>query len=161
MCLPAAVALLAACAVGPYVNPIGPVPIARSSLDAFAPLVPTSSAAGHCERGDRPDGEDGHVVSMAYAPPDERRVTVMLDAEGVPIRYTDVRGDLGSTDNEIGERTTIGLYLVEEVAYASNRPSLGEPVVLEIPYAEALSSERLGNPKATMEQVLTTCWASQ
>lgn len=150
--------LLGGCSVATYHRPVGPVPISEGSIDAFSPLVPGSKASSRCEAiGASPAEADARSVALVYAQPAEQQVTVMLDADGAPMRYTDVRGDLSMSGREFGDRTTIGLYLAEGYAVLSNRPSGREPTVVEVPLAEAISSEELGNPGAMLEHVLATC----
>jgi hypothetical protein len=47
--------------------------------------------------------------------------------------------------------------LTEGYALLSNRLAGGEPLMLEVPLAEALSSDRLGDPTARLQSVLTAC----
>ena len=84
-------------------------------------------------------------------------VTVTVDEDGVTVKYLDVRGDLSIADDQVGDRTTIGLYLTEGYAILSNRPDAGEPNIVEVPLGQALSSDRLGNPSEKLQQVLAAC----
>ena len=150
--------LVSGCASTPYFRPTGPVAVTPGSVDAFAALVPSSAGVPHCEEPTGAHLQRGErAVAWVYPPPTEQQVTVVLDATGVPTRYIDVRGDLSTPDQSVADRTTIGLYLDQDYAVLSNRPSSGSPVILEVPLSQALSSERLGNPSATMERVLTAC----
>ena len=96
-------------------------------------------------------------MALVYPGAPERQVTVTLDEEGEAIRYMDVRGDLSSDGGEGGDRTTIGLYLTSDYAVLSNRPENAEPVIVEVPLSEAMTSDRLGNPSVAMDRLLTTC----
>jgi hypothetical protein len=127
-------------------------------MGEFTPLVAASSGPARCERlGSSGGGPGTRAVSLLYDDPAKQRVTVILDAQGEPIRYTDVRGDLSESDDDVGDRTTIGLYLPQQEAYVSNRAEHSEPVVFQIPFSEALSAESLGNPDVTLERVIASC----
>lgn len=152
-----AVMLLGGC-VANNQRTVGPVPISQASVQDFVVLVPSSPAAPRCEDVAGPPGlRDGRNVALVYGSPAERQVTVTLDVDGIPARYMDVRGDLSMSGDRVGDRTTIGLYLTEGYAVVSNRPASGDPVILEIPIEEALSSPELGNPAGMLQEVLTTC----
>ena len=148
---------LSSCTTTPAPRPNGPVPLARGSVESFSALVPGSGATPRCERpAGAPIGPDQVAVALVYPGSPEQRVTVTVDRDGVPVRLVDDRGDL-SMDERVGDRTTIGLYLTDGYAVLSNRPEGGEPVMLEVPLAEALTSERLGNPRAMLERVMASC----
>jgi hypothetical protein len=155
--VPLAVVLFTGC-VATGQRTMGPVPISAGSARDFVALVPSSPATPRCEDVAGPPGpRGGRNVALVYGSPAERQVTVTLDAGGTPTRYMDVRGDLSMSADNVGDRTTIGLYLTEGYAVASNRPASGAPVMFEIPLDEALSSAELGDPAGKLEEVLTTC----
>lgn len=136
----------------------GPVPLAYGSASSLTPLVAATPTPSSClEPSDAPIDSGMRAVALHYPGPPERQVTVTLDAVGEPIRYVDVRGDLANADSEVLDRTTIGLYLQQGYAVLSNRDGAGEPSMLEVPLDEVLASPRLGNPEATMDEVLSAC----
>lgn len=148
------------CVTQSYQRPDAPIPLARGSIESFAPLVPSSTGTPRCESAARaPVQPGGRAVALVYPSPSAQQVTVTLDRDGVPTKYLDVRGDLSEAAPD-GDRTTIGLYLTEGYAVLSNRPESGDPAVLEVPLEEALSSDRLGNPDAKLREVLTVCAAT-
>lgn len=137
---------------------IGPVPISPGSAPDFVALVPGSLAAPRCrDVAGAPGPRDGRTIALVYGSPAEQQVTVTLDAEGVPTKYMDVRGDLSASVERVGARTTIGLYLTEGYAVVSNRPASADPVIFEIALDEALGSPELGNPAEMLQEVLATC----
>ena len=141
---------------------VGPVPISPGSAQGFVALVPSSSAAPRCEDVSGPPGlHDGRSVALVYGSPAEQQITVTLDAEGMPTKYMDVRGDLSMFDDDVGDRTTIGLYLTEGYAVVSNRAASADPVIFEIPLDEALESPELGDPAGMLQEILTTCVAAR
>lgn len=149
---------LGGCTTAPYQRPNGPVGISQGSVDAFSALVPTSTTIPRCEEpADSPVGPGGRAVALVYPGPAEQQVTVILDQDGAPTRYIDVRGDLSISDERAGDRTTIGLYLEQGYAVASNRSGSEDPVIVQFPLDEALSSERLGNPGAMLQHILAVC----
>ena len=141
-----------------YQRTIGAVPISPGSADGFEALVPRSSAAPRCETVAGPPGlRDARSVALVYGLPAEQQVTVTLDADGVPTRYLDVRGDLTTPEADVGDRTTIGLYITQGYAVVSNRRASADPVIFEIPLDEALASPELDDPAGMLEEVLATC----
>ncbi len=150
--------LLGACSTTRYQRVSGPVPIAQGTAAEFSAVVPPSTGSAHCEvRGSDLGGPGGRVIALVHDEPAEQRITVIVDAEGVPTRYTDVRGDLATSDSQVGDRTTIGLYLAEGYAIVANRSSGRELQVFEIPLEEATGSQNLGKPGEMLEHVLTRC----
>lgn len=150
--------LSGACTVTPAPSTSGPVPLAYGDAASFRPLVPVPAAAPTCMRPtNAPVPPGARAVAMLYAGPPERQVTVIVDGEGTPIRYLDVRGDLSESDGDVGDRTTIGLYLEQGYAVLSNRAATGAPDILEVPLDDVVSSPRLGNPDAVMSEVLENC----
>lgn len=150
--------ILSACAAGPAATPVGPVPLGTGSIDSFTPLVAPISASPRCERPNGPSlGEGEEALALVYESPPRRQVTVTLGADGAPIRYVDVRGDLSLDLASPGERTTIGLYLDADYAVLSNRAE-GEPaVIFEVPLEDAIDADRLGVPSVVLDEVLSRC----
>lgn len=149
---------LSGCTVTSAHRPNGPDPLTRGSVDSFVALVPGSAGQPRCEiPADTPLEPGGHALAWVYPRPMERQVTVIFDEAGTPTGYVDVRGDLSTSDESAGDRTTIVLYLDRDYAVLSNRPESGEPTVVEVPLVDALSSERLGNPAAMLQRVLEAC----
>ena len=97
------------------------------------------------------------MITLVRDEPTRQRISVIVDADGLPLRYMDVRGDLSTSADSRADRTTIGLYVTEGYAVAGNRPAGKELEVLEIPLAEAVASENLGNPGEVLEHVLSRC----
>ena len=150
--------LLGGCTAAPARITDGPVPLARGSADDFAAVVPPSSSAGYCEvRRTDSEGPGDRVITLVRDEPTRQRISVIVDADGLPLRYMDVRGDLSTSADSRADRTTIGLYVTEGYAVAGNRPAGKELEVLEIPLAEAVASENLGNPGEVLEHVLSRC----
>ena len=136
----------------------GPVSMAQGSAESFVPLVAASAAVPRCEDLRHPPPELGaRALSFIYGDPAERRVTVILDAEGEPTGYSDLRGDLVSSDDREGDLTSVTLNLVRRQAFASNRPASGEPLAIRMPFDEALSAASLDHPQELLERVLATC----
>ncbi len=149
---------LAACTTSPAPATSGPVPLSYGDAATFEPLVAMSSAGASCVQPAEAHLPSGaRSVAMRYAGPPERQVTVTLDAEGTPIRYLDVRGDLTEADGDARDRTTIGLFLEQGYAVLSNRRAADTPSMLEVPLDDLVASPRLGNPEAVMAQVLDRC----
>lgn len=149
---------LSGCVSMTHGPPDGPVALSYGSIDSFSALVPTSDGAPRCEDPTHaPVPAGGRAVALEYADPPAQQVTVTLNENGIPTKYLDVRGDLSTGDDRAGDRTTIGLYFTEGYAVLSNRPAGGAPVVLEVPLAEALSSDRLGDPDGRLQDVLAAC----
>ena len=150
--------LVGACTTTPYRRVSGSVPISQGTAAEFSAVVPPSTGSAHCEVRESDSGGSGErVIALVHDEPAHQRITVIVDAEGVPIRYTDVRGDPSTSDDQVGDRTTIGLYLAEGYAIAGNRSSGQELEVFEIPLEEASVSQNLGNPGEMLERVLTRC----
>ena len=150
--------ILSACAAGPAAVPIGPVPLGTGSIDSFTPLVEPISASPRCERPNGASlGEGEEALALVYESPPRRQVTVTLGADGSPIRYVDVRGDLSMDPASPGERTTIGLYLDADYAVLSNRAEGGAAVIFEVPLEEAIDADRLGVPSVVLDEVLSRC----
>ncbi|MHB1193830.1 MAG: hypothetical protein ACYC6F_12375 [Longimicrobiales bacterium] len=97
------------------------------------------------------------MLSLIFGEPPEQRITVVLDSDGRPTSYSDIRGDLVVSDDHVGDMTMISLNLVRGQAIAQNRPASGESQAFRFPFEDALSSENLGYPQATLERVLATC----
>ena len=147
-----------ACTVTPAPLTSGPVPLVSGEADSFHPLVTASATGSTCvQPSDEALPPGARAVAMRFSGLPERQVTVTLDGDGNPIKYLDVRGDLSERDDEVGDRTTIGLFLPQGYAVLSNRPSSEAPVMLEVPVDDVVSSSRLGNPRAVMNEVLETC----
>jgi hypothetical protein len=154
----ATVVLLAGCAVANSRPASGPVPLAYGTASSFTPLVAAPSSTPSCVRAsDAPLDPGSRAVALLYPPAPERQVTVTVNSAGEPIKYLDVRGDLSESDDEMADRTTIGLYLEQGYAVLSNREGPGPPDMLEVPLDDVLTSSRFGNPSEVMEQVLATC----
>lgn len=150
--------LLAACSVAPATQSSGPVPLVRGSGSSFTPLVTASSSAPRCVLPAESAQDAGsRSVAVLYQQPPKRQVTVTIDGAGVPTRYIDVRGDLSEADGDVGDRTTIGLYLDQGYAVLSNREAGGSPSILEVPLDDVLTSPRFGNPSLVLEDVLAAC----
>ena len=149
--------LVGGCSAASDPRLLGPVPIAPGSASQFSALVPVPSGPQRCEVGERDDQTEGRVLSLVRETKVQQRISVTLDAEGVPVRYIDVRGDVFSVGDDGGDRTTIGLYLAEGYAVAANRVAGRSPELLEIPLAEARVSANLNLPGVRMEEVLSQC----
>ena len=129
------------------------MPLVRGSVEAFTPLVHSPDTSPHCE--ERPAARSGQrAVALLFPGMPERQVTVTLDQSDAPIRYVDVRGALSA---DVGDRTTIGLYLDADYAVLSNRAGDEDPVIVEVPLEDALSAAKLGNPSAVLDRVVSTC----
>ena len=141
----------------PYQRVNGPVPISRGTAAEFSALIPQSTGSARCEvRESDSGGPGGRAIALVHDQPPGQRITVFVDADGVPTRYMDVRGDL-PTDDQVGDRTTIGLYLTEGYTIAGDHPSGQELEVFEFPLEEATVSENLGNPGEMLQHVLARC----
>jgi len=150
--------LLGGCSVTSPQPSAGPVPLEYGSASSFTPLVNATSAPSSCaEPADAPIQPGARALALHYPGPPERQVTVTLNPAGEPTRYVDVRGDLAHPRSSALDRTTIGLYLEQGYAVLSNRQGTQEPTMLEVPLEEVLTSSSLGNPTATMLQVLEAC----
>ena len=148
-------AVLSGCTTTQVTRPVGMVPVSRASIEQLSALVPASSSAPRCEQRGPTPVLGATAVSVVYPGEIARQVTVNLDPAGDPTAYFDVRGDLTHEDG--GERTTIGLYLDAGYAVLSNRASSGDLVIVEVPLDQAITSDRLDNPAATIERVLSEC----
>lgn len=136
----------------------GPVPLARGDAASFSPMVSPTSTGPRCiEASDEDVAAGRRALAVRYAGPPARQVTVTLDADGVPTRYMDVRGDLEGSGDDAGDRTTIGLYLEQGYAVLSNRSRGSDPTMLEVPVEEVLTSASLGDPSAVIDGVLESC----
>lgn len=152
------VVLVTACTTSVPSTSSGPVPVTRGEASSFTPLVASSSAGARCV--DSPDtavDPGARVVAVRYSGPPQRQVTVMLDADGTPTRYLDVRGDFEARGPDTEDRTTIGLYLDQGYALLSNRAGQGDLTMLEVPVDDVLTSPRLGDPSGVIEEVLRRC----
>lgn len=150
--------VLGGCSVQPVPDPSGPVPLVRGSAASFQPLLRESTESPSCvDPVDAPLPAGGRAVALLYPESPRRQVTVTVDRSGVPIKYLDVRGDLSEADDDMGDRTTIGLYLTEGYAVLSNREGERRPEILEVPLDEVLTSVELGDPTQEMEHVLNRC----
>ena len=150
--------LLGGCSTTPYQRLTGPVPIAQGRAAEFAAVVPQSTSPTRCEVRESDQGAPGgRAITLVHDEPAPERITVLVDSEGVPVRYIDVRGGVPISGDEVGDRTTIGLYLAEGYAIAGNHSSGQEAEVFEIPLDEATESQNLGSPGEMLEQVLTLC----
>lgn len=147
-----------ACAVSSTTPVSGPVPVVSGDAASFVPLVVPSVAGGRCvPTSDASVPAGARAVAMRYPGPPERQVTVTVSDDGTPIRYIDVRGDLSESDGDVGDRTTIGLYLEQGYAVLSNRVASDAPDMLEVPVEDVVTSPRLGNPEGLMTEVLARC----
>lgn len=136
----------------------GPIAVSPGSPESFVPLVPASTGTPRCEILNKPPAQMGaQVVSFVYADPPERRVTVTLDEGGIPINYSDLRGDLITSDDHQGDFTAISVNLIQGRALAHNRPASGKPEAITFSLQDALSSVTLGDPQTMLEKVLSTC----
>jgi len=152
---------LAGCTSTSYQRPNGPVGLSYGSIESFSALVPSSDGAPRCvDPTEAPVERGGRAVAQVREGSRDQQVTVTLDQDGTPTKYLDVRGDLSVADDHVGDRTTIALFLTEGYAVLSNRPAHGEPIILQVPLAEASSSDRLGNPDDRLRDVLAACGAT-
>jgi hypothetical protein len=139
-----------------YSRPAGLVPVVPGSIEAFDALVASSTGAPACEAPELPwVGPGERAVALVYRNAIRQQVTVLIDEAGAPKAYLDVRTEL--SDDGAGDRTAIALYLNEGYAVLGNHPRVGRPSILEVPLEQAFSSERLGNPSAMLQRVLSAC----
>ena len=132
----------------------------QESADSFAPLVSPSTATPRCEDLRNVPawvGVGARALSLIYGDPPDRRVTVFLDADDDPTSYSDMRGDLSTSDDHQGDFTSITLNLVGGYGFGLNRPASGEPQSMRFALDDALSSATLDHPQAMLERVLSTC----
>ncbi len=124
----------------------------------FVAIVPVSEAPGRCEsHPDAPLPVGTSSATMAFGEPVVQRVTITLDVEGEPINYSDIRGDLISSDDYDGDQTRIFLNLRLGHAFATNRPEDDDEQTLRMTLDEAYEAESLGNPRGILERVLEEC----
>lgn len=132
--------------------------VRMASVGTFVPLVPVSSSASRCEVLRNPPPQMGHtVLSLVYGAPTERRITVSLDADGRPLRYSDRRGDLMASDGHEGDMTTISINLPERQVVAMNRRAGEAQEGIMIPFDEAADAPNLDRPLETLNRVMATC----
>ncbi len=140
------------------VSQMGPFTTTRESADSFAPLVSPSTATPRCEDlRNLPALLGARALSLIYGDPPDRRVTVFLDADDDPTGYSDMRGDLSTSDDHQGDFTSITLNFVQGHGFALNRPASGEPQSTRFALDDALSAATLDHPQAMLERVLSTC----
>jgi hypothetical protein len=91
-------------------------------------------------------------------------VVVTLNSYGLPINYSDGRGDLrGRSDPSVpvtpppGPRTIIAIDLVEMVALLSNEQDGRAVQSLTVQSRELLTAPSLGNPAAMIQHIRDTC----
>jgi hypothetical protein len=129
------------------------------TIETFSALVPSSSGTPACEATEHPGiGPGERAVALVYRNSTRQQVTVLIDEAGAPKAYIDVRTEL--SDRGEGDRTAIALYLNQGYAVLSNHPRAGASRITEVPLEQAYSSERLGNPSAMLQRVLSTCGGS-
>ena len=136
----------------------GPMPVRRAPAAAFVPLVPVSQASSRCEVLGNPPPQLGHtVLSLVYGTPAERRINVSLDADGKPLRYSDVRGDLIINDGHDGDMTSISINLAQRQVVAMNRRAGEAQEAIMIPFDEAADAPNLDRPMETLHRVMVAC----
>jgi hypothetical protein len=134
------------------------VRVTGAPASAFTPLVPASTATPRCEEFENAPGPAGtRIVSLVFGDPAEQRITVTLNADGVPVSYSDLRGDLIITDGREGDFTSIAVNLTRRQVVAGNRPDGEEGRTLFLPFDEAMSSPNLGMPREQIDRVLGSC----
>ena len=89
-----------------------------------------------------------------------RRVTVVFDEDGRPENYSDMRGAHGNIKT-LGEPipgTSITLSWEDETAFVQNQNSKGAQSTVQVAFAEALVSEKLGRPSEVAGRVWEKCF---
>lgn len=147
------------------------VPVRGGSVSAFVPAVPAIDSGGTCRSGARlpgtPPGQRTLVVRYGAKPENGRSVAVTVNGANVPIRYSDLRGDLRApfdksvtTDKPLGIRTSIAIDLRDTTAMLSNENTPKPQAILRVYGAAILTAENLGVPSQQIARVLAECGAN-
>lgn len=139
-------------------------PVTGSTLAALTLAVPEEGAEDRARCDDRVRSMNemrGTPLSMVWDDSGEqtRRVTVVFDEDGQPIRYSDTRGALGNI-RTLGKPipgTSIMLSWANETALVQNQDSSGTRSTVRVDFAEALESEKLGRPSEVAGKVWEKC----
>ena len=123
----------------------------------FRALVAGSNETPQCEDVREAPGAVGvRTLSLTYSGPQQRRIEVLLDADGEPLHYTDSRGNADSSPEE--DYTSIVIDFGSDRAMALNRLANGGGVqATPMTVEDALQAESLGNPQLMIDRILEEC----
>lgn len=132
-------------------------PTTAGPASEFVALIPATEDQPRCFQSRNPPALLDGALTLDFGEPLARRVTVRLDPSGNLTSYSDMRGDLVSSDERTGDQTVVAINFVQGHALGTNRPAAGPPSSLRVPVDEALDSEKFGNPRAMIDEVVSRC----
>jgi hypothetical protein len=127
-------------------------PSRASSLADHQPMIAPFGENGRCEKIPL---DDGTMVLLSFENgPNSaaRNASITFSPSGEPLRYSDVRGDLGAN----GPRSVVTVDLRGGPATAMNL-NVPEPSVAIGPAEAALDMANLGTPRAMIERIKREC----
>lgn len=145
--------------------------VRRGSVEEFVPAVAAVDTGGQCQAAvvlpGSPPGQRTHVMRFGTAAERSRSVAVTVSAAGMPIRYSDGRGDLRApfnksvtADKPLGMRTSIAIDLRDTTAMLRNEGPGVPQHILRVYGPAILTAPNLDEPAKQIARVLAMCAAS-
>jgi len=137
-----------------------PIALQVTTIDSLLPAVAPISEGPSCAKVRTPDLPPGHhELSMVFGTatqPAARRVRVLLDGNGSPYDFSDIRQDLADTTST-PRQTQITIDLVRQTVFLLNSGG-GEPsAAFRATGATLLTAESLGKPGETIARMVKEC----
>lgn len=134
----------------------------------FQPEIEAIDGRALCRSTVTPSGSSAgqKLMFVSFNPGSTRarNVSVTLNRDGVPIRYSDLRGDLRgpmhpsvTPDNPIGMRTSIAIDLRDTTAMLSNERQGRGYQLLRVKGPDILTAPNLGVPGDMIARIVREC----
>jgi hypothetical protein len=144
------------------------VPVRMADVSEFRPAVPAVDEGGHCESVPPAPmlqpGQRGLLYSFGPREARRRNVMVIVDSADLPVRYSDIRGDLrGPNDaslsvaNPMGPRTTIAINFRDTTGMLRNIDTDADSGALRVRGPAILTALNLGAPARMTARVIKEC----
>jgi hypothetical protein len=137
-------------------------------VNAFRAAVPAVDTGGRCEQLPPAPTLGVRDRQLLYTFGERgsarRNVMIVVDSLNVPVRYSDVRGDLRGPNtpsitpaNPLGPRTSISIDMRRMRGVLRNQGPTADTVNMSVRGPEIMDAESLGTPSRMIARVLAEC----